>query len=716
VSSSTAPADRSLRHLTRGLVLALLAAGFAAPAAGQEKARADVVVIVDTSTSMREPGMDPERSSLLVTKLLSDIVPGDLAVVRVLDLIADAADIPSRHTGIFDACTEDPRQRCERVERASDWDADARRKKLGAIARPSRGDAAYKQQLESHLEQRSNNSPFDLAFRAAQGIFDDHRSSPTPRFVIWLSDGRPEDPASCQRAIQEVTGSGVDVEAIVFGKGDPSFARQVGLPVRQVASPAEIMKAFAASFRRMVQAPYAVDGRVADAPGFEVKPNVDEAWIVVYGDDSLGEVTLDSPGGSVKADYAADHWAGAGAYRVTYLTRPAAGRWTVHATGGGSGVAYAVVQRSSLGPFLLEPKSAFAGAPVTLAAGVRGGPSGPPIADPAVLSEITLTAEIQGQTIHLVHTGGGRFTGRVTFHGKGRVPVRLRLKSALVDRTADETVEVTGFFNYPGGPIDVDLGTLGVGAESCRPLLLKADHQGEVPFELRALRGLPSGHTLTVRLPAGTLKLRGPAVTALPGAPFEVCLATTARAPSSAAAGEPWLELTAGEGAAPGQRVTLRLRWTVHGLTFWQRWGWLILCLLGLLLLAFIVAGYIVPQRFQGSFAVTYVPERDELDEQSPQPVRQWRGVGIGFYRDARAYLHADYRLSGRAQGALAALHAQKGGPQVLPGKGAPLFRETLDSTWEGVPHEGRRARPGDVYRIGERGPYFRIASARGRA
>jgi hypothetical protein len=710
-----------LPHRARltGLAMALLPAVLPIPAAARQQAvRADVVVIVDTSTSMRERGMDPERASLLVTKLLADIVPGDLAVVRLLDLHADAADVPSRPTGIRTPCNEDPTQTCERVEPSDDWQANARRRKLGALVRPARGDAEFKRQLESHLEQRCNNSLFDLAFRAAQGIFDSHPAADpaqTPRFAIWLSDGRPENPAPLTQVLHELTAASVNVEAVVFGQGDPAFARGAGLGVRQVASPAEIMKAFAAAFRRMVQAPYELDGRIADLPSFDIKPQVDEAWIVVYGDDSLGDVELTGPAGTVRADYAADRWPGAGAYRVAYLTQPPAGRWTVRAAGGGAGVAYAVVQRSSLAPFLIAPRTAFAGAPATLIAGLRAGRFGPPIADPAVLAEATLTAETQGQTLHLTAAADGRFTAGATFHGIGKVPVRLHLRSPLVDRISDESVDVSGHFAYTGGPLDIDLGTLGVAARTCRPLLFQADHQGEVPFTLRALRSLPAGHTLALRLAAGTLIPGGPPLAAPPGGRLEVCLSTSPRAPSSLAAGEPWLDLVAAGGATAQQRLTLRLRWKVRGLTFWQRWRQLILWILALLVLAFVVAGYVVPQRFHGSFAIVYVPERDELDELSPQPVRQWRGVGIGFYRNAHAFLHADFRLSGRPRGAVAGLHAEKAGPRVVPGSGGALYREALDATWEPVPPEGRRGRPGDVYRVGERGPFFRISSWRGR-
>jgi hypothetical protein len=708
----------------RALLMAVLAAN--AFAQDRRPATADAVVIVDTSTSMRQNGMDPTRASLLVTKLLADIVPGDLAVVRLLDLDYDKDVIPSRPTGTLVPCSEDPSRTCHSVDAATDWEGDARSRQLGALARPARGDAAFKQALEGHLEQRSNNSMFHLAFRAAQGIFDRHgndrsRAAGVPRTVIWLSDGRSDSAPVVRHAIGELTAEGIAVEAIVFGLGDTDLATAAGLTPRRVSTPAEIMKAFAGSFRRIVQAPYEIDNLVSVQPGFDMKPHVDEAWIVVYGDDTLGDVTIDGPQQPVRADYAADRWEGAGAYRVAYIERPAAGRWTVRASGGGPGVAYAVVQRSALAPVLLEPQRALAGTPVRLIGGISGG-KGHLTTDSELLRDATFTAEVEGQSVGLsdsgvkpdVAAGDGRFTATVTFRGSGKVPVRLHVHSPLIDRTVDAVVNVAGSFRYTGPALDVDFGTMGVEAVACRPLVFTAQHQGEVPFELQQMRRLPSGHMLEVRLPAGKLTPDSAAVPANAGDRFEVCLATTRSAPSSIASGEPWLELRVAGSDRKEHILPIRLRWEVHGLSFWQRWGWLILTILALLLLLVIIGGYVLPQRFQSGLAVVYVPERDELEEQTPQPVRQWRGVGIGFYRNARAFLHPDFRLSGNPQGALASLHAGRSGTHVNPGRGMSLFRETLDSDWESVPAQGRRAHAGDVYRIGDRGPFFRIAT-RGR-
>lgn len=697
----------------------------AAAAPAEEAAMADVVVVVDTSVSMREAGMDPERTSLLVTKLFADIVPGDLAVVRLLDLGTD--DLPTEATGEYRPCVDDPTQRCESVKAASDWGAEVRENLLGVLRRSTRGDAAFKRALEEHLEQRSNNSMFWLSFRAAQGVFDRTRDDRTagrpPRVLIWLSDGRAENPENTREILRELVREGVAVEAIVFGRGDTSLATASGLTPRRVSTPGEIMQAFAGAFRRVVQAPYEVDALVSAQPHFEMQPNVDEAWIVVYGDHSLGGAELRGPSGTFAATYAADRWPSAGAYRVAYLQRPQAGHYEVHAEGGGAGVAYAVVQRSALTPALLEPRTALAGTEVPLVGGVQAGIGGDLVSGSELLSGLVFTADFQGRTITLVDdgtgadttAGDGRFTAPVSFDGSGTVPIELRIRSDVVERTAMAEVEVRGEFRYDGGPVEIDLGASTAGGESCASLTLTAHQVGAVPFVLERRRRPPAGHALSLRLPAGQLVPGGDAVAAPPGSPMQLCLVTSDRAPSSVAEGELWLVLQVAGSARAEHQVPIHVRWQVLGLTFWQRWGWLILTVLGGLALLFVVAGFVLPQRFSGALALVFSPEREALDEVTPQPIKQWRGTGIGFYRNARAYLHADYRLSGNASGALAALHAERAGVRAAPGRGAPLLRETLDGDWEAVPAEGRRARAGDVFRIGDRGPYFRLASNRGR-
>jgi hypothetical protein len=688
-------------------------------ATAAENARADVAVIVDTSTSMTEPGMDPERASLLVAKLLADIVPGDLAVIRLLDLGDDKALLPSRPTGKTMPCKEDVKKTCNILAPTADWDADARAQRYGALIRPSRADADYKRALERHLQQAINNSLFNLAFQAALGVFDQHAGNAAPRAVIWLSDGHADNEALLQKAVDQAKAGGASIEAIVFGAGDVGLPQRMGVAVLQASTPAAIMKAFANAFRRIVQAPYRIDNLLSAEPRFEMKRNVNEAWIVVYGDSSLASAEIEGPGGAAQADYATDSWPAAGAYRVAYLQRPRAGQWTVKARGGGAGVAYAVIQRSELMPVLSSPAQALAGVEVPLAVEIRAGADGEIITDPDLLQDAAITAEIEGRAIRLLDNGepgdaaahDGRYGGLAIFAQAGEIPVRLHLQSALAERANLATVQVGGRFSYSGGPLELDLGKLGVGAESCRPLRFPADHQGAVAFELKSLKTPPSGHLLEMRMPSGFLSADGGAAPLKPGEALNLCLKTTARVSSSQADGEPWLALQVAGSDKPEHQIVLKLRWQVLGLSFWALWGWLVWTLLALATAVLILLGFILPQRFQGALALVFVPEREDLDEQSPQPIKQWRGVGAGFYRSARAYLHPDYRLSGKERGALAGLFAERGGARVAPGAGASLFRETLQGDWAPVPVAGCRCRAGDVYRVGHHGPYFRIVA-----
>lgn len=711
-------------HLRGPLCAVIILRSLSAVPVSAEPARARVAVVVDTSVSMRKPGMDPERTSLLVTQLLSDLVPGDLAVVRLLDLVTDGALLPNRATGRSVPCSEDRRKQCTEVEPDGDWGALARVQRLGVLERPRLGDAGFKQALDAHLEQRANNSPFELAFRAAQGVLEAPSGAErVPRVLIWLSDGQTDDPADLASAVAELEAEGVVVEAVIFGEGDLSLARSLGLEARQVSSPSRMMAAFADIFRAIAQAPFRVDHRLADTPSFEMKPNVEEAWIVVYGDESLSSAWVAGPAGEQPADAAAGSRVRAGAYRVAHVQRPAPGLWRVRAEGGGGDAAYAVIQRSDLQPALLAPERVVSGAEALIVAGVRTGLDGELIDDSDVLAAATLELAFEGEVLRLRDdgTGGdevaadGRFSAEGRFHGVGSVPVTLRLESPVAARSITASVEVSGVFSYVGGPVVIDLGTFKAGEASCRPVVLPAKRVGEVPLELRELRALPSGLTLALRFDAGTLELGGSALPSRADEVPELCLRADRRAGSSSATGEPWLELALAGSDEAGHAVQMALRWQVQGLGFWELWGRLILALASALLLAFLAGGYLWPQRFQRALALAMAPDLGDLGEQSPQPVAQWQGVGIGFYRHAQAFLHPDFRLSGKARGSLASLEAAKRATWVRAGTGRPLFRETLDGTWEAVDPRGRRTHAGDVYRIGEHGPYFRIAVQGGR-
>ena len=336
-------------------------------------------------------------------------------------------------------------------------------------------------------------------------------------------------------------------------------------------------------------------------------------------------------------------------------------------------------------------------------------PLGETLAPPPGMSEVTPDGRIYNIVVHFPkhpYTPKKDYVGYLeleAYRGQARVGA---LQHRILIRT-------TGIFHYTGEALDVNLGKLGVDSIRCQPLIFKTkpQHQGEVDFELEKLKILAWGHRLEIRLTpsARTLEANNGSLPITPTEQFEVCLKTDDDVASSIAEGDKWLELRVSGSHEPEHRVPIRLHWQVQGLTFWQRWGWLILSILAIITLLIVIIGFVAPQRFSASLAVTFVPEREDLDEQFPLPIKQWKGIRSGFFRNAKAFLHADYRISGKGQGALAALCAEKGGTRIT-GTGNPLYRETLDGDWENVAQERRRVRPGDIFRIGEKGPYFRIA------
>ena len=101
-----------------------------------------------------------------------------------------------------------------------------------------------------------------------------------------------------------------------------------------------------------------------------------------------------------------------------------------------------------------------------------------------------------------------------------------------------------------------------------------------------------------------------------------------------------------------------------------------------LLLTAFIAWGFISPARFPRNLGL-YLSPAEDLDEGFLQIICARKGTGSGFYRDARAYIGADFRLSGNRGGALACLIAGRPRPRLKPLPGQPLQRRTPEDDWE---------------------------------
>ncbi len=96
-----------------------------------------------------------------------------------------------------------------------------------------------------------------------------------------------------------------------------------------------------------------------------------------------------------------------------------------------------------------------------------------------------------------------------------------------------------------------------------------------------------------------------------------------------------------------GKTITVALEAATKPLPWYIcLWPFLLAAALALLL-AFVIWGFISPARFPRTLGIMLSPEED-LDEGFFLLVRSGKGTGSGFYRNARAYISTDFRISGK--------------------------------------------------------------------
>jgi len=140
-------------------------------------------------------------------------------------------------------------------------------------------------------------------------------------------------------------------------------------------------------------------------------------------------------------------------------------------------------------------------------------------------------------------------------------------------------------------------------------------------------------------------------------------------------------------------------------------WWPALAALAGALLVGVLIHGWWSPSRFGPKVGVVLSPEED-LDEGFFHPVRATRGTGSGFYRDATAYICPDFRLSGKARGAIARLRAHGASVRIRPEGGGRIFRLTADGEWEALPAEESGVHFGCPYRNDLGSIFFAVRKA----
>ncbi len=141
--------------------------------------------------------------------------------------------------------------------------------------------------------------------------------------------------------------------------------------------------------------------------------------------------------------------------------------------------------------------------------------------------------------------------------------------------------------------------------------------------------------------------------------------------------------------------------------SWWHCWWPLVAMIAAALLGLFIFYGFWSPCRFHPRVGVMLAQEEDLDNEGFFYPIRGQPRSGSGFYRDATVYVCSDYRISGKASGALARLRA--GRKQILMCPMASVWRRVADGEWEEVTQQEVPIRHGVVYRNEGKNLYFEI-------
>lgn len=692
-------------------------------------AEPQVVVLVDTSKSMKLPGYDEERTAVLMTKLLADVVPqeGKVAVVRY-STVSNEKD----RRQLF--MTESSTGACQFEDGSSSsqctyYDIDHKRAVAAIKQRPFdfdmlllRSQSGFKGKLDAHLKQESSSSSVHLPTAMISSVFAKWPAS-KQRLVVWVTDGVPDDSERAAFAIHtsQLQSVGAQVVPIVINRGKTGPLRAAGFSPVKVSNPSEMVEAFADALRGVLGAPYKVHNLVQQQQRFTIKKGVSEALVVVVGDKSLTSAVVTGPGGKRwQADFAKDSFQNAGAYRVARIPKPTPGSWRVRVNGGGSGAAYAVIQRANIVPVLKSPKQAIVGAPTTIEVGLKTNAKGAWITDPELLASANLKAVIDGADVVLRDDGQGRdktkgdgiFSGEYAFLNAGATVVQMQLVHDLSRWTAVDSVNVSASFEFVDRTATLDLGRLGVDEVACQPLSVRVKQKGVVEFNLELLgSSLPPGHELYIDTnAAGRLDPDKNTLPIKPNEVMRVCLATSSRAPSSSASQEKRLRFHVAGSALPKHQLDIVLTWHVDGLTWLQRWLWLILTILGVLALIGIIYGFIWPKRFRRNLGFVFVEYYSDLNDATPFPMANAKGAGAGWYKHARAYFHSDYRVNGSSGGALCVLQMAGSRMQLKP-VGGTVYKEEFVGSWVALDTAGESVHVGDVFRFGDAGPFLRLTA-----
>jgi hypothetical protein len=498
--------------------------------------------------------------------------------------------------------------------------------------------------------------------QAAKGLEDLRKKDPDARqFVVFLSDGKcPADSGAAVRDAARTLGDD-DVrifsiglfEDAAFEEGDPTRDLRTMASVSdgeffRVKKAADLPEGFAAILGRIVGSEAqpvtleAGEDATAQLDGY----SYDASFIATGSGKSVVVDEATGPGGEPldlprRARHAADRDGfysaafgnGAGRhYSVLRIDEPSAGTWTFRVDGP-SNLKGLLIQNYALDPVveLADVRDVYAvGEEVTPRAWLRG-KGGDRIEDAAFLEKVEFTVYLtdpkgKQRTMTLEATDDGTFRGKAALDHPGDYVVRgrARMKTGGLDKRTEPFTFTArkSSLAFATDQQSIDLGSVKAGTTT-EPHGLdfgasELPRAVKVRLELDGLEG--------VRVKPGDLEITAGQTTAEatftiyadhPGGPIEGTLRV--------------------EGA--GKPLTLPVTGEVVPLTFWERWGRLVMAIgvgvLGLLLLIFIVYGFVSGHSFSSDARINWGESLERLDK-NEIVIRELRGTGKGFYSNAK--------------------------------------------------------------------------------
>ena len=640
--------------LTRALALLCLGAALlAAPTAALAEARAQIVLVLDTSGSMK--GNDPRFRSHLAAQITTDLTEDDDAL-GVLGISRDQPPIVA-------------------LDRVAD-----------------RRDA-----IKAQIKKRGYRGATHCAASVERAL-GQLTARPDPearRFVIVLSDGEclergPGDATARMDAeLAELLGRASEAEVRIFtiGLGQAFKADSTATAYLDRLAEGTLGRRFHARTAQELPAIFATIAgltRGSQSRTFSAEPGEVELAVepyvrrltVVMTPEEGGRAALDGligPDGQPAADVTriADTNRAGLPYLVVRIDRPTPGAWTLK-TRGTRTIHAAVVQTFDL-QVALEPlpDEVAEGEPLTVTARLEDG-GGQPVA-PDFASAVTLTLNHRAPGAHRFERAGamrlgepGRFTltvtpkqrGRHTFYGHATRAGVLDATTRQVSTRAIAAPEPPPTPKPPPKPPEPPPLKLAVALKGDRIDLgtLEPGERREVALDLR-------GSTVT-RAQAVRLVDERVEDDRATWSPSQLELTPEALRPTLTLAVDEGHEGGEREGAlllvAEGReevQVAIPVRYAVRRLTFWERWGTLLLFtgagLLGILLLIGVVYGFVSPHDFPPHLRLFWGSTQERF-ARNQMPLQTIRGAKRGFYRNARFTL-------GGPRGALG-----QGGPVLL--------------------------------------------------